>query len=226
MLKRGLCALARNREVMAIELSPRQRRIVELAKKHGPITGEDLANRLSVTRAALRPDLAILTMSGLLEARPRVGYTFSGKSLNFMATERMRAIKVREVSGVPVVISEDKSVYDAVVSMFLEDVGTLIVVDKSGLLAGVVTRSDLLKNSMGGMSLERIPVGVVMTRLANVIYASMDETIMQAARKLLSHRISMLPVVRAAADEGKLEVTGTISLRTITRLYVEIGEGK
>lgn len=211
---------------MAIELSSRQRQIVELAKKHGPITGEELASRLHVTRAALRPDLAILTMSGLLEARPRVGYTYSGKSLNFLATERMRAIKVREVSSVPVVISEDKSVYDAIVSMFLEDVGTLIVVDKSGYLAGVVTRSDLLKNSMGGMALEKIPVGVVMTRLSKVIYASVDENIMQAARKLLSHRISMLPVVRTTAEEGKLEVTGTISLRTITRLYVEVGEGK
>lgn len=210
----------------AIELSPRQQQIVELAKEHGPITGEELAGHLNVTRAALRPDLAILTMSGLLKARPRVGYTYSGQGNSFLAAERLRQIKVREVSAVPVVVSEERSVYDAIVNMFLEDVGTLIVVDSQGFLSGIVTRSDLLKNSMGGLPLEKVPVGVVMTRLANLVYTSPDETLLQAARKLLNHRISTLPVVKSASVEGKLEVVGVVSQQTVTRIFVEIGEGQ
>lgn len=212
--------------VVSIELSPRQKKILELAKEQGPITGEELADHLSVTRAALRPDLAILTMSGLLDARPRVGYTYSGKSLNFFNIERLKLTKVREVYSVPAVISEEKSVYDAIVAMFLEDVGTLIVVDKNAHLAGVVTRSDLLKNSMGSLDLEKVPVGVVMTRLASTIYVTPDETVLQAARKLLSYRISTLPVVKPVNDIGQLEVVGVISQRVITRLFVEIGEGR
>ena len=209
-----------------IELSPRQQQILELAKQNGPITGEELAGHLSVTRAALRSDLAILTMSGLLTARPRVGYTYSGKGNNFLVADKLRQIRVREVCAVPVVVSEERSVYDAIVSMFLEDVGTLFVVDRQGFLAGVVTRSDLLKNSMGSLSLEKVPVGVVMTRLANVVYVGMDETILQAARKLLNHRVSTLPVVKPAEVEGKLEVVGIVSQQTVAKLFVEIGEAQ
>ncbi|NLW16227.1 MAG: helix-turn-helix transcriptional regulator [Firmicutes bacterium] len=208
-----------------MELSPRQKKILELAKEQGPITGEEVANHLSVTRAALRPDLAILTMAGLLDARPRVGYTYSGKSLNFFNIERLKMMKVREVCSVPAVISDEKSAYDAIVTMFLEDVGTLIVVDENSHLAGVVTRSDLLKNSLGSLDLEKVPVGVVMTRLASVIYVTPEETVLTAARKLLSHRISTMPVVKPVNEGKQLEVLGVISQRTITRLFVEIGEG-
>lgn len=211
--------------MVSIELSQRQKKILELTKEHGPITGEELAENLSVTRAALRPDLAILTMAGLLDARPRVGYTYSGKSLKFFDIERLKLTKVREVCSVPAVISDEKSAYDAIVTMFLEDVGTLVVVDQRSHLAGVVTRSDLLKNSMGSLDLEKVPVGVVMTRLANVVYVTPDEAVLTAARKLLSYRISTLPVVRPVNDKGQLEVVGVISERVINRLFVEIGEG-
>ncbi|MGI6358117.1 MAG: helix-turn-helix transcriptional regulator [Bacillota bacterium] len=208
-----------------MELSPRQKQILELAKAGGPITGEELASHLNVTRAALRPDLAILTMSGLLTARPRVGYTYSGRSSSFFAAERLRQTKVREIYALPVVVNENLAVYDAIVSMFLEDVGTLFVVDGQGWLTGVVSRSDLLKHSMGNLALDKVPVGVVMTRLANIVHVTMDDTALQAARKLINHRVSTLPVVRAAEAEGKLEVIGAVSLRTITGLFVEIGIG-
>ncbi|RYD04099.1 hypothetical protein N752_16080 [Desulforamulus aquiferis] len=54
-----------------MELSKRQETILEIVKKNGPITGEQIAEQLNLTRATLRPDLSILTMAGLLEARPR-----------------------------------------------------------------------------------------------------------------------------------------------------------
>jgi DeoR/GlpR family transcriptional regulator of sugar metabolism len=55
-----------------IELNERQEKILDIVKNNGPITGESIADMLEVTRAALRPDLAVLTMSGYLEAKPRV----------------------------------------------------------------------------------------------------------------------------------------------------------
>ena len=54
-----------------IKLSPRQEEIIELVKENPPITSEAIAKKLGVTRAAIRPDLAILTMTGILEARPK-----------------------------------------------------------------------------------------------------------------------------------------------------------
>ena len=59
-------------------LSERQEKILQIVKENSPITGQHIANRLHVTRAALRSDLAILTMLGLIDARPKLGYFFTG----------------------------------------------------------------------------------------------------------------------------------------------------
>jgi len=102
-----------------------------------------------VRRATLRPDLAVLTMAGLLEARPRVGYFYSGKTPYMLIAEEIRHLKVIEVKSVPVVVMEDVSVYDAIVALFTEDVGTLFIVNSDGYLEGAVSRKDLLKVALG-----------------------------------------------------------------------------
>ncbi|MDT3797200.1 HTH domain-containing protein, partial [Staphylococcus aureus] len=38
-----------------MELSQRQERIIEIVKTQGPITGEQIADKLNLTRATLRP---------------------------------------------------------------------------------------------------------------------------------------------------------------------------
>ena len=58
--------------MIPIELTNRQKKIIEIVKKYQPITSENIAEKLNMTRAALRPDLTILTMTGFLEARPRL----------------------------------------------------------------------------------------------------------------------------------------------------------
>ncbi|MDQ0286707.1 CBS domain-containing protein/biotin operon repressor [Desulfofundulus luciae] len=213
---------------MKLELSKRQEAILEIVKKEGPITGEQIAERLSLTRATLRPDMAILTMAGLLEARPRVGYYYSGKTPNKVIAEKLHRIKVGEVKSVPVVVSEHCSVYDAVVTMFIEDVGTLIVVREGGILEGVISRKDLLKITLGGQDIHKLPVGVVMTRMPNVITVGPDDSVWLAAKKLITHEVDALPVVRPVegGDKNKdLEVIGRLSKTNITRLFVELGEG-
>jgi DNA-binding FadR family transcriptional regulator len=45
-----------------------------------------IAKKLNVRRATLRPDLTVLTMAGLLEARPRVGYFYTGKTLYMLVS--------------------------------------------------------------------------------------------------------------------------------------------
>ena len=55
-------------------LTARQKQIAEIVRAEGPITGQRIADQLHVTRAALRSDLAILIMSGIIDARPKVGY--------------------------------------------------------------------------------------------------------------------------------------------------------
>ena len=211
-----------------MEITRRQETILEIVKNSGPITGEQIAEKLSLTRATLRPDLAILTMAGLLEARPRVGYFYSGKSPYRVVAEKLHSVLVATVQSVPIVVPEKCSVYDAVVTMFIEDVGTLFVVKEGGLLEGVISRKDLLKTTLGGQDIHKLPVGVVMTRMPNVLHATPEDSVWSAARKLITHEVDALPVVRKAAlpegGEG-LEVVGRLSKTNITRLFVELGEG-
>ena len=59
-------------------LSNRQKQIAEIVRLDGPITGEHIAERLNVTRAALRSDLAILVLGGILDARTNFGFFYFG----------------------------------------------------------------------------------------------------------------------------------------------------
>lgn len=211
-----------------MKLTKRQENILEIVSNYGPITGERIAEMLTLTRATLRPDLAILTMSGLLEARPRVGYFHSGKSRYRVVAEKLNSVLVDSVKSVPIVVSEKCFVYDAVVTMFIEDVGTLFVVREGGLLEGVISRKDLLKTTLGGHDIQKLPVKVVMTRMPNLVLTTPEETVWLAAKKIITHEVDALPVVRkvnlADGSEG-LEVVGRLSKTNITRLFVELGEG-
>jgi len=214
------------REGGQIELTPRQMLIVDIVKKHEPITSEEIAAKLNITRAALRPDLSILTMAGILEARPRVGYFYAGKNNKSLLAEKVRSIKVSEIKAVPVVIKEETSVYDAIVTLFLEDVGTLFVVQEDGSLCGVVSRKDLLKIAIGNADIKQVPVSVVMTRMPNLVTVTMEESAYDAARKIVEHQVDALPVIKPKEIDGKIkyEVVGKVTKTTITKLFVELGK--
>ncbi len=203
-----------------MELNKRQEFILQIVKDNGPITGEQIAERLNLTRATLRPDLAILTMAGYLEARPRVGYFYTGKTGSQLLTEKVKKIKVLEYQSIPVVVDESVSVYDAIVTMFLEDVGTLFVVDKKAILVGVLSRKDLLRASMGNQGLESIPVNIIMTRMPNITVCSKDDFLVDVARKLIDKQIDAVPVVKET-DNG-FEVTGRLTKTNMTKALVDI----
>lgn len=214
--------------VAYIQLNDRQRQIVEIVKSNGPITSEQIAGLLDLTRSTLRPDLAILTMSGILEARPRVGYFLSSKPAESLIAVSIRRVLVKEIKSVPVVVHDTASVYDCIVAMFTEDVGTLFVVGEEGLLVGVVSRKDFLRHSIGKGDLHKIPVGMLMTRMPNIIITNNEETAYEAARKMIDHEVDALPVVRPVTINGledQLEVVGRLTKTNITRLLVELGEG-
>ncbi len=210
-----------------MELTRRQEAILEIVKRNSPITGEQIAERLSLTRATLRPDMAVLTMTGLLGARPRVGYYYSGKSPNRVIAEKLFQIKVGDVKTIPVVVPEHCSVYDAIVTIFTEDVGTLFVVKEGGFLEGVISRKDLLKSTMGNQDIHKLPVNVIMTRWPNIITVEPEESVWAAAKKLIAHEIDAVPLVRSV-DDGKgaqgMEVIGRFSKTNIIRLFVGLGE--
>lgn len=211
--------------VRTIQLTSRQRQIIEIVKENEPITSESIAKKLKLTRATLRPDLAILTMAGILDARPKVGYFFTGKTALSFFSDQINNIKVSEVKSVPVVVEENTSVYDAIVTLFLEDVGTIFVI-QDGLLSGVISRKDFLKNAIGGLDISKVPVGVIMTRMPNIIFTTPEESIIQAAEKIIEHEVDSLPVVEEMVKGNKkgYKVVGRISKTNITQVFVELAK--
>lgn len=210
-----------------IALSNRQKRIAEIVRLEGPITGEHIAGRLNVTRAALRSDLAILVMGGILDARPKVGYYYTGKNTLGMLMEEISSICVKDLQSVPIAIGQEKSAYEAIVTMFLEDVGSVFILDDAGLLAGVVSRKDLLKAAINNADLHNLPVVMVMTPLSKIIVVTEDESVAAAARKLIDNEIDSLPVVRSVnVGKRSYEVVGRITKTNFTRLLVDLAEGK
>ncbi|MGG3889289.1 helix-turn-helix transcriptional regulator [Metabacillus fastidiosus] len=205
-----------------IELNKRQEQILQIVKEDGPITGEQIAEKLDLTRATLRPDLAILTMAGYLEARPRVGYFYTGKTSSQLIAEKLRKLKVKDFQSIPVVVNTNVSVYDAICTMFLEDVGTLFVVDESAVLVGVLSRKDLLRASIGKQELTSVPVNIIMTRMPNITICRKEDYIIDVAITLIEKQIDALPVIKET--EKGFEVIGRVTKTNMTSILVNLTE--
>lgn len=212
-----------------MEWTDRQQRIVEIVKDSGSITGEKIAAKLDLTRATLRPDLTILTMFGVLEARPRVGYSYRENTRPSPIMERLLQLRVCSYKSMPVTILESASIYEATVAMFTQNVGSLTVVGTDRLLLGMISRKDIMKASLGKMDLQQVPVGVIMTRMPNIYMTTPDEPVYSAAKKLVQHQVDSLPVVEGYVDENGLEcyeVVGRFTKTNVTKLFVEIAEAR
>ncbi len=216
----------KRRDVIEISLTVRQQKIAEMVKQKGPMTGDTIAKQLNVTRAALRSDLAILIVSGILDARPKVGYFYSGRiNPNFM-TNDLNNMLVRDVQSVPVVLQEKQTAHDAVLTMFLEDIGSIFVINEQKHLCGVVSRKDLLRTALNnGEDLKTTPLAVIMTPLSKMVVTTAEEPIHVAIRKIIDNEIDGLPVVKQLEDK-KFEVVGRLTKTNLTRMLLDMAEKK
>ena len=80
---------------------------------------------------------------------------------------------------------------------------------------------------MGGTDINKVPVGVIMTRMPNIITAFPDETVLEAAQKIIEHEVDSLPIVQKELIDDKeyFKVLGRISKTNITKLLIEIANG-
>ncbi|MBW5446840.1 CBS domain-containing protein [Cohnella sp. CFH 77786] len=209
-----------------MELTPRQLEIIELVQKHAPVTGEQIAESLGVSRPTIRSDLSVLIMLGHLDAKPKVGY-FLGKEQTAVGKlkDKLLTLKVKDRMSRPVAITEQATVNDAVIELFMENTGMLAVTDSQGLLSGMVSLKDLLKVTLGNPGAAGIPISMVMTRLPRIATIGPEDTLWEAAKKMLEHQVGGLPVVKPAdgsADRSRLEVVGRITKTSMTQVLVDL----
>jgi len=167
-------------------------------------------------------------MLGLIDAKPKVGY-FPAKSQAASSTGQhvLQQLKVKDVQARPIIVSEKTPIGEAVVMLFLENVGSLIVADAECTLQGVVSRKDLLKVTLGNPNASTMPIGLVMTR-SNLVTVTPDDEVVEAARKMIHYEVDGLPVVihhDRNGDKARDEVVGRITKTTITKLMLDYALG-
>ena len=205
-----------------MNLSERQEKIISIIKENQPITGDAIAEQIGLTRATLRPDLAVLSMCKMIDAKPKVGYFISNAKSSSAIMDKLLTMKLYSIKSVPVIIDEKTSVYEAIVTIFVQDVGTLFVAENN-VLKGIVSRKDLLKAAMGSSDLKTIPISVIMTRVPKAIYCTEDDSIIDVAEKIIENDIDCVPIVEFD-ENGEMIITGRVSKTNITKALIELAK--
>lgn len=199
-----------------MELTTRQKKIIQIVKTDEPISADNIAKQLSLSKPTLRSDLAILTMTGILDARPKVGYFFSGQNFDPLLFDDLYEKKITEIMVPPINVKKETTISDAVTMLFMHDVGTLYVVENDELL-GVISRKDLLRSTISSTDTHTIPVAMIMTRMPNVITIQENERILDAGYKIIQHEIDSIPVVD---KQNPLKVIGKISKTVVLKHFI------
>ena len=78
--------------------------------------------------------------------------------------------------------------------MFLSDVGSIVIIDENEELCGVVSRKDLLKATIGGSDINKMPIGMIMTRTPNVVTLTKGASVLLASRKIIEHEVDSITI--------------------------------
>lgn len=198
-------------------------KIIEIVNRYAPITGDQIAERLNLTKSTIRTDLTLLVGLEHIDAKPKVGYSPGSRSLKRIGVQLGDTL-VKTIQSMPIIIRETTTIQDAVVTLFLQDVGTLFVCDAQERLAGVASRKDFLKVTLGNSAAATMPVSMVMTRQPKVITIHPEDTVLDAAHKMMVHEIDSLPVVIPAVGEDGgegMKVVGRLTKTSIVKLILD-----
>lgn len=206
-----------------MKLTDSQRAIIELLKSEGYKSHSEIADALGVPKSEIISDLALLTTLEILGSRKEYGYFYQGKKNYILFAELLKSFPIENIMSMPVIIEERATIYDAIVTMFLENVGS-IYITKYGNLVGVVSRKDLLRAAIGSADLNKTPVNVVMTRMPNLKTVSPETSVYECAKTLVEFQIDSVPVIqRDDKDSNIIRIVGRVTKTNITNLFVRMG---
>ncbi len=194
-----------------MELTNRQKEIIEMTKKNSPLTSEKIAAQLNLSVPTIRGDLRLLTAVGILGSRPKVGYEYTGMKNNQVSYANLYDTQISSILKKAVFVEANTSLPECVNSLFLKDAGSLYVVDDNKELLGLISRKDLLAVTVNNGDTESMVASMVMTRMPNLITVTPEMTIMEVGKLLLKHEVDSLPVVE---QEEPLKVVGKITKKS------------
>ncbi len=102
--------------------------------------------------------------------------------------------KVRDfMEAPPVVVSEDTIIDDAASTMWEKRIGSVIVVDKEGKMAGILTASDIVFAVTKSLIGRQVPVSGIMSKTS--IMATPNESVLTALERMMKENVRHLPVI-------------------------------
>ncbi|MFD1472301.1 CBS domain-containing protein [Companilactobacillus mishanensis] len=203
-----------------MDLTKRQKRIVDLTRQQSPMTSEQISQSLKIGVTTIRSDLRLLTAVGILNSRPKVGYEYAGQQDPQLDFAKLYETEISQILKTPAFVKPNTSLQECVNMLFLKDAGSLYVVDETDNLLGLISRKDLLAVTVNNTDTDSMVASMVMTRMPNLITVTPEMTILEVGMLLLKHEVDSLPVVD---KKNPREVVGKITKNRIFQYFVEIG---
>jgi CBS domain-containing protein len=124
-------------------------------------------------------------------------------------------MKVRDIlkdKGTKVAtIGAEKTICDAVKALVEKNIGSLLVQDEKGTIAGIITERDILKQCNQGIeSFKEIKIKDVMTK--DVIAASPDDDLDYVENIMIQNRVRHLPIISNQRLEGIISIGDLVNV--------------
>ena len=125
----------------------------------------------------------------------------------------VRSILESKGSSEVVTIEPQRTIQEAIESLVEHNIGSLVVVDEEGELAGIITERDILRVCAGGGDrLATTRVAEVMTR--NLIVGDADDPIDYVMGIMTQNRVRHLPIV------GRRGLRGMVSIGDVVKIQL------
>jgi CBS domain-containing protein len=120
--------------------------------------------------------------------------------------------KVRDfMEAPPVVVSDETTIDQAASTMWEKGIGSVIVVDKDGKMAGILTASDIVFAVTKSLVGRQVPVSGIMSKTS--IIASPNESVLTAVERMMKENVRHLPVIeKNGTPVGIISTRDTMSI--------------
>lgn len=109
-------------------------------------------------------------------------------------------------------VGAEDTVYHAIKKLVEKNIGSLLVVDEKGAIAGIITERDILKECDQRLqSLGETKVGDVMTK--KLIVASPEDDVDYVENIMTENRIRHLPIVSGEKLEGIISIGDLVNVQ-------------
>jgi CBS domain-containing protein len=120
--------------------------------------------------------------------------------------------KVRDfMEAPPIVVTEQTTIDEAASTMWEKRIGSVIVVDGDGKMAGILTASDIVFAVTKSLIGREVPVSGIMSKTS--IMATPNESVLTAVERMMNENVRHLPVIeKNGTPVGIVSTRDTMSI--------------